>query len=306
MKTSLAAAGLLLLLAAPAQGRDAHPSPPAASASVHHRSPAHRSPALPHRAASHRTNGSPPPVPGWSLPAALALLLGSASAPLLRRRVRIRRRRRALLLVRAEIDRAAVKLRIRRLQVLGVERRGGKQDAERWKKEKIRFCDTTLRPVLARRGLGAWWPAVEASALRHIEHVAWRGRNGAAGFDPGMHPLDYERFCARLLEQAGWKTRLTPASGDQGADILATRAGCRLVVQCKLYRSAVGNDAVQQVAAARAHQGAQAAIVVSNARFTAAAQALARTNRVTLLHHEELRDYRPERAASDTIPSATR
>ncbi len=120
-----------------------------------------------------------------------------------------------------------------------------------------------------------------------------------------MHPLDYERFCARLLEQAGWKTQLTPASGDQGADILASRAGCRLVVQCKLYRSAVGNDAVQQVAAARAHQNAQAAIVVSNARFTAAAQALARTNRVALLHHEELRDYRPD-AARDTIPSATR
>ena len=45
---------------------------------------------------------------------------------------------------------------------------------------------------------------------------------------------------------------------------------------------------MQEVLAARLHQQADHAAVVSNAAYTAAAQQLARTNGVYLLHHEEL------------------
>jgi restriction system protein len=63
-----------------------------------------------------------------------------------------------------------------------------------------------------------------------------------------------------------------------------------LVFQCKLYSQPVGNKAVQEVVAARAHESAQFAAVVSNTRYTAQAQQLANTNRVALLHYGDLRN----------------
>ena len=66
-----------------------------------------------------------------------------------------------------------------------------------------------------------------------------------------------------------------------------------LVLQCKLYSQPVSNSAVQEISAARLHQQADHAAVVSNAAYTAAAQQLARTNGVYLLHHEELRGFDP-------------
>ena len=42
-------------------------------------------------------------------------------------------------------------------------------------------------------------------------------------------------------------TQLTAKTGDQGADIIATKGKLKLVIQCKNYESAAGNDSVQQV-----------------------------------------------------------
>ena len=107
-------------------------------------------------------------------------------------------------------------------------------------------------------------------------------------FDARMDPLDYEKHCALQLERAGWSPRLTAATGDQGADVIASRDGKILVLQCKLYSQPVGNDAVQQVYAARGFQVADIAAVVSNQSYTKAARQLANVNGVRLLHHEQL------------------
>nr|WP_272931012.1 restriction endonuclease [Acetobacter indonesiensis] len=106
-----------------------------------------------------------------------------------------------------------------------------------------------------------------------------------------MDPFDYERYCAKLLRKEGWEALVTSECGDQGADVIASKNGLRVVLQCKLYSKAVGNDAVQQVAAARHHYSARLAAVVSNAPYTIPAQQLARTNKVFLLHHDELPDF---------------
>jgi restriction system protein len=105
---------------------------------------------------------------------------------------------------------------------------------------------------------------------------------------PSMSPLEYEQFVARELERAGWKVKHIGTQGDQGCDVLAYRAGFRLVVQCKLYRGRVGNAAVQEITAARRHYRAHLMAVVAPAGFTPSALALARSNGVHLLHHSEL------------------
>jgi restriction system protein len=73
--------------------------------------------------------------------------------------------------------------------------------------------------------------------------------------------------------------------------VIANRAGKVLVLQCKLYGSPVGNDAVQQVGAARQFQAADLAAVVSNQPFTRSARELAGVNYVHLLHHDQLASF---------------
>ncbi|MDE2455667.1 MAG: restriction endonuclease [Burkholderiales bacterium] len=105
---------------------------------------------------------------------------------------------------------------------------------------------------------------------------------------PSMSPLEYEQFVARRLAAVGWAVRHVGRAGDQGCDVLAELRGFRAVVQVKLYRKPAGNDAVQQVVAARRHYDAQIMAVVCPAGFTGPAQVLAASNGVHLLHHTAL------------------
>jgi restriction system protein len=105
--------------------------------------------------------------------------------------------------------------------------------------------------------------------------------------------MDYERFCAGRFAAAGWATRLTKSSGDQGADIICEANQKRLVVHCKLYSGSVGNAAVQEVIAAREYEYADLAAVVSNAPFTETAKQLASAANVLLLHHDGIDNMVP-------------
>ncbi|MCX5616958.1 restriction endonuclease [Bombella sp. TMW 2.2559] len=103
-----------------------------------------------------------------------------------------------------------------------------------------------------------------------------------------MDPLDYERLCAHLLCQAGWRAQATPPGADQGLDIMAEKKGVRLVVQCRLYNRPVGNKAVQEIFTARQHRQAHYAAVVSNAGYTRSAREVAHATGVHLFHHSQL------------------
>jgi len=108
-------------------------------------------------------------------------------------------------------------------------------------------------------------------------------------YNSDINPYEYEHYCARLLENKGWKIRVTKASGDQGADIIAEKNGKLVVLQCKKYSKPVGNKAVQEVHAAKGFNNATAAIVVSNSSFTKAAKELAEALNIKLLDHTDLK-----------------
>lgn len=104
----------------------------------------------------------------------------------------------------------------------------------------------------------------------------------------GMSPGEFERCCADYLALKGWRSRNIGGPGDQGVDVLAEKDHIRLVLQCKKYAKPVGNRAVQEVFAAKAHARASAAAVVSNQGFTRGARELAAATGVMLLHFTEL------------------
>jgi hypothetical protein len=122
--------------------------------------------------------------------------------------------------------------------------------------------------------------------------ATYRDQQGAPAvpYDDSMSGLEYEQFCAQILQRWGWDARVTQASGDQGVDVLAEKDGLSVVLQCKKYSSPVGNKAVQEVYAGMGLHHAEAAAVVTNSSFTRAAREAAQgvPARILLLHHDEL------------------
>ncbi|GJD99711.1 restriction endonuclease [Methylobacterium isbiliense] len=163
-----------------------------------------------------------------------------------------------------------------------------------WLRERDYFVARTLRPRLEAEGYGDLAEARREEILALVEAASLAEAHEEADALP-EDGIAYERFCAALLERAGWQARATRAAGDQGADVIAEWDGLRLVVQCKRYAKPVGNAAVQEVVAARSYWNADRAAVVSNAGFTPAARKLAGATGVLLLHHDDLGSLRPRR-----------
>ena len=109
-------------------------------------------------------------------------------------------------------------------------------------------------------------------------------------FNRAMTGLEYESFCADLLRRLDWQVVELPATGDHGADLLASNNKITVAIQCKKYSKPVGNTAVQEVATAVKHYEANYGVVVSNSSYTKGANTLARSAKVTLMHHDDLND----------------
>lgn len=175
----------------------------------------------------------------------------------------------------------------RKKRVLVVDKGYGIVDTSAWDKEKRFF----ISKVVAEK----FPSAVSVLGDFEISAVIDRRIDAAKPFfktpvPASSDPVGYEHFCADILTRAGWKVVLTKASGDQGADLIASKYGKSVAVQCKRYEKPVGNKAVQEVYAARQHYGSDAAVVVSSSGFTPHAKALASSTGVLLLDHEQLRD----------------
>ena len=100
----------------------------------------------------------------------------------------------------------------------------------------------------------------------------------------GMTGLEFEQYCADYLRKKGFKkVTVTPASGDYGADLIAyDKKGDCWVFQCKHFQNKVGNSAVQEVVAAKAHYHANKAGVMTNSKLTDKAKELALENDIFL------------------------
>ena len=166
----------------------------------------------------------------------------------------------------------------------------GRDDRLKWDKELARFIDLHIVPTLKPSTLSRLDDYVDEIFARIDARVLEASAKDPffMAFSPNMDPGAFEHFCADTLRKAGWSARVTQASADQGVDVVAERQGQVLVLQCKLYSKPVGNKAVQEIAAGRAHERADFAAVCSNQAYTPAAKRLAGTNSVLLLHPAEL------------------
>lgn len=113
-------------------------------------------------------------------------------------------------------------------------------------------------------------------------------KNVKFGDSSSMDGVQYEQFCKRILEDAGWEVEDTPTTGDQGVDLIASIEDLRVCIQCKCFAKPVGNKAVQEVAAGMIHWNGTHSVVVGKSGFTKSAKALADSTNVILTSDSEL------------------
>ena len=107
-----------------------------------------------------------------------------------------------------------------------------------------------------------------------------------------MEGHDFEQWCATALRDMGYTdVEVTPGSGDQGVDVVASKDGVKYAIQCKRYTSDLGNTPVQEVHAGknlyRCHVGA----VLTNRYFTRGAKELAEATGVLLWDRDWIKQY---------------
>lgn len=104
-----------------------------------------------------------------------------------------------------------------------------------------------------------------------------------------MGGLAFEKFVAEILEKNEYKDiSLTKGSGDMGVDLVASKNGVKYAIQCKCYNSNVGAKAIQEIYTGKSLYDAEIAVVVTNCKFTAQAQEMAKRLHVRLWGREEI------------------
>lgn len=93
---------------------------------------------------------------------------------------------------------------------------------------------------------------------------------------------EFEEFLQVIFKSKGYKTMLTPLTGDYGADLLVKKNGVKTVIQAKRWKSIVGVEAVQQVVASMRYYKATDAMVITNNYYSQNAINLAKVNNVRL------------------------
>jgi len=182
------------------------------------------------------------------------------------------------------IKKHAPELIAKRRQLIKDKGYGVKDDTE-WQKEKIFFIDQVVRKkvVTFMISTNELLPLIDSTLREETPGLLSNLSRPEHG-----NPIAFENYCAGILEKHGWTVVTTKASGDQGADVIASKNGKKIVLQCKQYRGAVGNAAVQEVYSAMSHYGAQQAAVVTESKYTQAARSLASSTGVLLLGPEDL------------------
>lgn len=115
-----------------------------------------------------------------------------------------------------------------------------------------------------------------------------------------MDGHDFEHFCADILRSNGYvRVSVTPASGDQGVDVLAEKGGLKFAIQCKKWSYPIGNTAVQEVSAGKSFYKCDVAVVLTNSTFTKGAIELAEATGVLLWDGDKLDELIHSAAAPD-------
>ncbi len=99
----------------------------------------------------------------------------------------------------------------------------------------------------------------------------------------GLSPRDFENEVAELFKGKGYDTRVTPVTGDGGVDIILSKEGKEVLVQCKKYKSSVGPAPVRELYGVMSSRCVKEGFLVCPAGFTSGAYDFAKRNGIRLI-----------------------
>ncbi len=105
-----------------------------------------------------------------------------------------------------------------------------------------------------------------------------------------MSGIDFEVHLSKIFKENNYDVAGTPATGDQGADLIVKKNGKTIIIQAKCYAGNVGNKAVQEVVSATNFYDGDEGWVVTNSFFTPSAKALAQKNNIKLVDGHDLKN----------------
>lgn len=100
--------------------------------------------------------------------------------------------------------------------------------------------------------------------------------------------VEHEDECIALFRENGWTALDTPKSGDAGADIIATKRGLKVAVQCKNWSSKVGTTAIQEVVSAKGYYDADFAVLLTETNVTRQAEVVAEKLKVIIARKSDI------------------
>ena len=162
-----------------------------------------------------------------------------------------------------------------------------------WNKipQRMYFIKNVIHPELEKEGYSDYLneTGIYNYIIKEIENIIKKVDNSSPVFDLGnMTGIEYEKYCRRILEEAGWDVEETSTTGDQGVDLIACIENIRVCIQCKCFAKPVGNKAVQEIVAGKTHWNGTHSVVVAKSGFTKSAQQLAESTNVILISELEL------------------
>lgn len=153
------------------------------------------------------------------------------------------------------------------------------QEWERFRIEKQKI-DAAAERALASR----------ARAYESLARKSWERFHRLRDFSAidKLSGTDFEDAIGLIYRENGYIVELTPASGDFGVDIIASKGREKLAIQAKRYSAKVGVKAVQEAASGGYYYRATKAIVISNSFYTRKAEELAQRLGVDLINRPRL------------------
>lgn len=101
---------------------------------------------------------------------------------------------------------------------------------------------------------------------------------------------EFENLLVRLFQSMGYVVEHPGSVGDQGGDLVLNKDRERILIQAKCYTNNIGNNAVQEAAAAQKYYVCNKAIVIGTSNFTQQAIDLAKMNNVELVEKKQLQE----------------
>lgn len=144
---------------------------------------------------------------------------------------------------------------------------------------------------------GKWMNSSEAIAMGgsiFVLFFVFRGTKKQRMLNASLARIDkmsgekFEEYLMYQFRKKRYRVKLTPVTGDFGADLILRRYHKRYIVQAKRYQGSVGIKAVQEVIGAKEYYGIDHGMVVTNSYFTKAAKELADVSGIELWGRNEI------------------